>query len=53
MDGMLKKRKMVKFIFKKNFTFKNFSESQKFVNEVGNMLRRRSSPRYNIWMGIC
>ena len=31
---MLKKKKM-KFIFlKKNFTFKNFSESQKFVNEV-------------------
>ena len=34
---MLKKKKM-KFIFlEKNFTFKNFSESQKFVNEVGNI----------------
>ena len=37
MDGTLKKIKM-KFIFqKKNFKFKNFSESQKFVNETGNI----------------
>ena len=37
MVGMSKKKKM-KFIFwKKNFKFKNFSESQKFVNEVGNI----------------
>ena len=34
---MLKKKK-IKFSFqKKKFTFKNFSESQKFVNEVGNI----------------
>ena len=31
---MLKKNKDEVYFLEKNFTFKNFSESQKFVNEV-------------------
>ena len=34
---MWKKKKNEIYFLEKNFTFKNFSESQKFVNEVGNI----------------
>ena len=37
-DGWdVKKKENEIYFLEKNFTFKNFSESQKFVNEVGNI----------------
>ena len=37
-DGLdVKKKENEIYFLEKNFTFKNFSESQKFVNEVGNI----------------
>ena len=37
-DGWdVKKNKKESYFLEKNFKFKNFSESQKFVNEVGNI----------------
>ena len=37
-DGWdVKKKEEETYFLEKNFTFKNFSESQKFVNEVGNI----------------
>ena len=37
-DGWdIKKKENDIYFLEKNFTFKNFSESQKFVNEVGNI----------------
>ena len=37
-DGWdVKKNKKESYFLEKNFKFKNFSESQKFVNEVGNL----------------
>ena len=37
MGGMLKKKEDETYFLEKNFTFKNFSESQRFVNEVGSI----------------
>ena len=37
-DGWdVKKNEMESYFIEKNFKFKNFSESQKFINEVGNI----------------
>ena len=54
-DGWyVKKNEDESYFIEKDFKFKNFSESQKFINEVGNIAEiRRSSPRYNFWMGLC
>ena len=40
MDGTLKKKEDETYFLEKNFTFKNFSESQKFVNKVGDIAER-------------
>ena len=38
----------------KGFKFKNFLESQNFVNKVGEYCgNRRSSSRYLVWLGLC
>ena len=39
---MLKKMKVNHFLLKKNFKFKNFSESQNFINKVGNIAEAES-----------
>ena len=42
-DGWdVKKNKNETFFLEKNFKFKNFAESQKFVNEVGNIAESES-----------
>ena len=53
-DGWdVKKNKDEIYFLEKNFKFKNFSESQKFVNEVGNIAEaEETSSRHNIWMGL-
>ena len=49
-DGWdVKKKENEIYFLEKNFTFKNFSESQKFVNEIGDIaelqcLQRNSCP---------
>ena len=53
-DGWsLKKDEKEIFFLEKEFKFKNFLESQNFINKVGNISERRSSSRYFIWMGLC
>ena len=37
MVGMLKKKNDKTYFLEKNFIFKNFSESQKFVNKAGDI----------------
>ena len=41
-DGWDVKKKDEIYFLEKNFTFKNFSESQKFVNEVGNIAEKEA-----------
>ncbi len=41
-DGWDVKKKDETYFLEKNFTFKNFSESQKFVNEVGNIAEKEA-----------
>ena len=42
-DGWdVKKNKNETYFLEKNFKFKNFSESQKFINEVGNIAENES-----------
>ena len=54
-DGWdVKKKENGIYFLEKNFTFKNFSESQRFINEVGNIAESQgTSSRYNIWLGVC
>ena len=38
----VKKKEKEIYFLEKNFSFKNFSESQKFVNQVGNIAEKQS-----------
>ena len=49
-DGWDVKKKDEIYFLEKNFTFKNFSESQKFVNEVGNIAEKEAH-HPDIWFG--
>ena len=40
MDGMLKKKENEIYFLEKKFAFTNFSESQKFVNQVGDIAEK-------------
>ena len=42
MAGMLKKNKNETYFLEKDFKFKNFLESQKFINEVGKIAETES-----------
>ena len=47
MDGTSKMIKIKNYLFRKKFKFKNFIESQNFINKVSNIAeRRRTSSRY-------
>ncbi len=50
-DGWdVKKKEDETYFLEKNFTFKNFSESQKFVNHVGNIAEKEGH-HPDIWFG--
>ena len=40
------------FYLIKAFEFKNFNESQNFVNKVSDIAEEETSPRYLLWLGL-
>ena len=51
---MLNKNEKKIYFLEKKFTFKNFINSQKFINKVGEISEEEgASSRYFFWMGVC
>ena len=54
MDGMLKKNNDENFYLFKEFKFKNFIDSQNFVNKVGNVAEQENHhPDISFGWGYC
>ena len=53
-DGWDVKNNNENYYLEKEFKFKNFIDSQAFVNKNRRYSRnRRTSPRFTFWLGIC
>jgi 4a-hydroxytetrahydrobiopterin dehydratase len=54
-DGwdIIKNEKKIFYLYKK-YEFKNFLESQIFINKIGEISENEgTSPRHIIWLGLC